>query len=520
MDSYYDELLDGFEKRMKFMNIVRFLSITNNCPPDIRENFPGSDGLDVLNNLLMMTVLYIKDRTLSEVKSCTLSNISEFLVNVLSLIPEQYRNIDTDRLAAFFVTDILQNKGQLLDYLSYDSTKKDFDRKYLRLISEEKGSFHLTDDVFDFLYRSKEIESELDYSVNRFMMQEYMKRKNYSKAMGESRELVQKIRNMKQSMEDFLIRCKENIGRISLDEYQKIILRFRGLMSDEDDALRKIMLSAKREKEDLQRALDSGIDTEDSRKNLKSLIEIGKNIGIAIKEQRGLMNQKSRMSDSYDEILKDSFAVSSFERLNFEKDIMIPLRRANGTQLSNAMEFLFWPLSKPVFKKLSTIENFYEEMDRISDEEKPEGVELSPTENMEDEEIKRRNKIYSEIAKSFFGFAESRTTFTISEYIDSLTIEKLKSWSFEKILPDTLLSLIQMKKVDIEGFMNDQNMIIADPEGEFSLPWMLSEVLEDRKLYIKNITFQNIHKTFSYSFDNEESEIEVRMSDFLVDVTN
>lgn len=520
MDSYYEELLDGFEKRMKFMNIVRFLSITNNCPPDIRETFPGPDGLDVLNNLLMMAILYIKDRTLSEARSCTLNNISEFLANVISQIPEQYRGADTDRLAAFFVTDILQNKGQLLDYFSYDSTKKDFERKYLRLISEEKGSFHLTDDVFDFLYRSKEIESELDYSVNRFMMQEYMKRKNYSKAMGESRELVQKIRNMKQSMADFLIRCKENIGRISLDEYQKIILRFRNLMSDEDDALQKIRLSAKKEKEDLKRALDSGLDTDDSRKNLKSLIEIEKNIGIAIKEQRGLMNQKSKMSDSYDEILRDSFAVSSFERLNFEKDIMIPLRLARGDQLSNAVEFLFWPLAKPVFKKLSNIENFYGEMDKISDEEKVDGIELSLAESIEDEEIKQRNHIYSEIAKSFFGFAEQRTSYSISEYIDSLTVEKLKAWSFEKILPDTLLSIIQMKRIDIEGFLNDKNNVIADPEGEFSLPWMLSEVLEEKNLHIKSIKFQNIHKTFLYSFNNEERKIEVKMSDFLVEVTN
>ena len=49
-----------------------------------------------------------------------------------------------------------------------------FKKMPVRLVNEEKGSYHLTDDVFDFLYRSKEIESELDYSVTRFKMQEYM----------------------------------------------------------------------------------------------------------------------------------------------------------------------------------------------------------------------------------------------------------------------------------------------------------------------------------------------------------
>jgi lipopolysaccharide export LptBFGC system permease protein LptF len=112
----------------------------------------------------------------------------------------------------------------------------------IRLVNEEKGSYHLTDDVFDFLYRSKEIESELDYSVTRFKMQEYMKRKNYSEALSQSRELVARLRNMSHSMDDFIMRCRENIAKITVDEYERIVGQFRNLMYDEQKELEEMTM--------------------------------------------------------------------------------------------------------------------------------------------------------------------------------------------------------------------------------------------------------------------------------------
>lgn len=503
------ELLAGFEKRMKFINIARAL-IDYSYRDNIREMIPDRD---LLNNIIVAVLVFIKERTLGREQNCSLEDIADFLDDLAVILPEEI-SINSTELTKFIVVDVLQNRGELTSYEVFVPGKERFELVPIRLIEEERGTYHLTDDAFDFLFRSKEIESELDYSVTRFRMAEYMKRDNYAEALDQSRELVSKIRNMKVSIDDFMRRCRENIAKISIDQYETVISRVRNLLETEYEELRIIQDNAKERADSLSQAQQSGVGLDDIQKHRKALNEIIRNIQMTIEEQRSLINKKMSLSDTYQSILSDSYAMNRYERLNFDKDIMAELRNGN-MPLDIASLYLLFPLTRPAFENQFSIENFYAIQTKISEIEEEEAEDLEG-EAEEIDPIEVRNDRFYDICVEFFDYLITRTEFKISEFIGSLSDGKLFAFCEENALPQVVLSLYSIQKVSITEWKESDEMIVQ-PMGEFELSWCLSK-LPEYCLEIDYFTIEKLDREFAFAVSLDGKQNKISMSDFVIEV--
>ncbi len=503
------ELLSGFEKRMKFINIARFL-LEYSYKDNIREMIPDRDLLD---NIIVAVLVFIKERTLGREQNCSLEDIADFLDDLTSILPEEI-TINSAELARFIVVDVFQKGGALTNYEVYMSSKESFELVPVRLIEEEQGTYHLTDDAFDFLFRSKEIESELDYSVTRFRMAEYMRRDNYAEALDQSRELVSKIRNMKVSIDDFMRRCRENIAKISIDQYETVVFRIRNLLETEYEELKIIQDNAKERAANLSQAQQSGIGLDDIQKHRKSLNEIIRNIQLTIEEQRSLINKKMSLSDAYQSILSDSYAMNRYERLSFDKDIMAEM--LNGSiPLDIAAPYLLFPLTKPEFENRFSIENFYAIQAKITELDEEDAEDLDG--DIEEENpIEIRNARYLEICKSFFDYLNKRTEFKISEFVASLNDKKLYEFCEENALPQMILMLYSLQKISISEWKESDEMIVQ-PMGEFELSWCLRE-LPDYYLEMDCFTVEKLDREFSFVVSLDGRQNRISMSDFAIEV--
>lgn len=508
--SELSELLSGFEKRMKFINIVRCL-LDYKYPDHIREMIPDKR---ILDNMIVAVLVFIKDRTLGTEQTCTIADVERFLEDFTVVLPANY-NTNPKVLARYIIVDVLQSGGLMAEFTTFYSASESFEPMSIRLINEEKGSYHLTDDAFDFLFRSKEIESELDYSVTRFRMKEYMRRDNYEDALDASRELVSRIRNMKVSMDDFLLRCREDISKITVDQYETVVGRIRSLLEDEYKELIEIQAAAKERAKNLEEALQNGVGTDDTQKHRSALKEIIENISLTIDEQRTLINKKASLSESYQALIRDNFVVNRFERLNFERDILSPLRKMD-TSLGDAAKFFLFMLTKPEFDKKFSVENFYAPQGKISENGAEEGLDITGEETDYEKQIEIRNTRFRNISCDLFRFMEHKDHFKISDFIDSLRVSELKEYSTENALPSVMLSLFAMQELNIEEWKNGERFTVI-PNGEFELAWCLEEIPEEY-LQIKQIRFTKTNSNFSFSAEQDGYERKIDMTDFEVEV--
>ena len=503
------EILSGFEKRMKFINIMRTLQ-SYKYPDEIRTMIPDRE---VLDNVIIAVLVYIKEVTLGIQRNCSMQDISEFIEQI-SPVLEPYQ-IHAQKLARYIVVEVLQNSGVLREFNTYNSNEEKFEKMTVRLLNEEKGAYTLTDDTLDFLFRSKEIESELEYSVARFRMNEFLKRDNYNEALDNSRELVSRIRQLKLNINDFINRCREDISRITVDGYETIIGDIRKLLEEEDRELQNIQKLARKKLKIMQETMDPQLDNSKLKESWKALNEVIRNIEVTMDEQRILINKRSEFSRTYESLLMENFSISPLERMNFDKEIMQPLRKKEGL-LEDAASFLLFMLSKPDLEKRFSVENFYMPQSRITENQEEPGLDISMEETETEKQVEIQNERHRSLIHQFFTYASQHSQFVISDFILSLTVQQMSFYCEENTLPNDLLTLYSMQQLDLEQWRNSEKFTTV-PNGEFDCSWCLEEIPQEL-LQMNKVIFSHSSDIFDFDLTKGDRKIKISMTDFSVEV--
>lgn len=499
------ELLKDFEKRMRFVNLIKYW-LQRSKPTEIRELLHNDD--DKTDNLILMVMVFIMDSTLRYGERCTKQDITAFLRELSDIY--EYDSEAAEILTDYIVTDVLQSGGKIRLFDTFHSINEQFrEQSSLILIEQQSGNYVLTNEAYEFLFRTKEIDSELDFSVNRFKLQEFIKRGNYSKALRESRELVSRVRNLKTRMDDFMLRCRTNIAEVSIDEYDEIVTQVKDSFEDENKQLSDIrtLVSTK-----LQSIADAEVNINDNIGRIEREIrEILENIDTVISEQSRVFNQKFTLSELYAELLDDSFSYLQASHFDFEHELLLPLQKMQ-LQDSKNIGKLFVPLYRPKFTHLFGLDFFYRRQNSIREGSKDDGIDTGSEYNAESlADI--RNKRYVDIIRGLLSYADKKAVFCFSEYIETIPKELLQEQLQERSLPDVMLKLYGLGEIDVAGWRVKQQNITV-PVGEFDLSYCLSELPEEL-VQMQTILIHKLDDVIDFS---DCSENIIKINDFKVEV--
>jgi hypothetical protein len=525
--------LEGFEKRMQIMAAIDSIVNRYNRNMDMERLFERGH----LDNVIFSVLVFIMERTLSEDEECTMDSISTFLREIIPAYHPDFPAENLRPLAEYIIKDILQNGGEARYYpvMKYGEGLSPIRIRLIddKLKDSENGytiTYQLTNQGYDLLFRTKEVEEEISFTIEELKLRELIKRKNYKKAISQSANLRQMIRQKRNDISQFIQKIRENIYEVDIREYENLVSSTYALLEEEYGTMNEIrdmiVLSEQRLQEE-ERA--RGQLDEEMKKARREIAIIRRNIIDTIDEQKQVILERHSLAQIYKEMIEDSFALSLARVYNFEQEILVPLEKCGEETIPRLWQLLN-PLFKPSMDKNLSLLPLYDRQARIrNEEETAEGVAMEELqEDREWLEINRINEAQVALVQALLKMAGNKgSSFRFSEFYAYLqSQEDLFTQVVQgELLFKSMLKLYDLNSIDILAWQKGHDEVVANATGELDLNYCLHRIeFEQPDMYgvsriqIKKPDEEMMEEDVAYTCNDELCSRHILISDFLIEV--
>lgn len=528
------EFLEGFEQRMKLVAAIDSIINRGNRKMEFERLFePGQ-----LDNIILSILVFIMERTLTEDEACTMDSIAHF---VAQIIPDYSLNLSTEvihKLTEYIIKDILQNGGEARYYpvMNYGKGMEQLRIRLIddKLIDDQRGyilNYQLTDQGYDLLFRTKEVEQEISFTIEELKLRELIKRKNYKKAIGQSANLVQMIRQKKNDIRQFVQKVRENIYEVNIEEFERLVSSTYTLLEEEYGMMNEIramiVLSEERlkEEENTRGALD-----EQMIKARSEIAVIRKNINLTISEQKELILERLSLSRIYKETISDSFALARARYYDFEQVVLKPLEQYEENKVASLWQLLN-PLFKPNPDRTLNLLTLFDRQARLKQEEEvTQSIVVEELgEDMELRKISKINESNITFIQCLLEFADrKRESFRFSELFHDLECnEKIDEQLIEDdLIFKTMLKLYDLQVIDLKQWRMQQEDVIANATGELDVSYCLyrlqytqPDLFGIQKIEISKPDEQLFVQDIETYIGEEKLSRRIAISDFRIEVS-
>lgn len=371
-------------------------------------------------------LLFIMDSSLSSNDGTSLLEITEFLQEDCAMYGHSLTPQQIHRLADYMVRDILQNNGRILQYPVYNSERQTWEDRSVRLIQDtiKDGTilYCLSEQGYDFLLRTREVDAQYDGWVSMLIMQRKLEHRNFKESKDQCRQCQNILRREQRRFEDFKMRVRQDVHSIGRQEYSKMISSYYENLDEEKKLTDATIQLVERFRSELSKNLQNRFkDNEETRENLGYLAEMADMLAEINGEEGKLLSERYSLSTLYQQMLEDNLTIQPIRRYDFGKEVIDAFASLSGNEMATGFRRLIRPLFEPEANKVFDLLMLYRPEKKFQDEDSSDLV-LDTSETFDDtdekEAIEAANAQYTKVFGKLLEYCNDHPEgFTVSDFI-------------------------------------------------------------------------------------------------------
>lgn len=508
------EFLKDFPRRMKNVGLYAVL-IQNSIQKTTWKQY-GFLKTDEQINVIFALLLYVMEQSLKE-ENCTMDDIGAYLDAVNSgYLKKNLSYEDCRQLADFVVNVILSNEGKPMYFDGYDFEQDAYHIMHISYVENRivyvdqeirRTSYYLTDDGYNLLLSTLEIENNMKLSIHEMIFQMHLEKQSYDKAVDEIKNVFNLMRIQLQKIQEAMGKIRRNALNYSVKDYEEILhedletirdtkekfQRYREMVQGrvkelEEENINVRKLSPKEEEKlNNLRVIDTYLNRtiDEHQKILGSHFDLKALYTRELEQlsQMSLIRRFPLRTGLYDRILENAGALAGLEYF------LRPLFNRDGEKIYNLNKaFQYQRLSKK-----------NEEADTEEALDFDEEAWQAERERIQREKIKRYRKSLSCLIEK----ASEKGEISLQELGGSLTLEeKEKLIPNVEIFKEIMVELIRDREIDIRELRKERSQFIQDSPGEFQINDMLLQLADEEQEELREKDRQPILKIETYRIDD------------------
>ncbi len=518
------EFLKHFPRRMK--NVGLYTVLIQNSLQKTTWKQHGFQKTDEQFNLIFAVMLYIMEQSLKE-ENCTMDDIGAYIDTInVQYFRKDMSYEDCRSLGDFIVNVILSNEGRVMHFDGYDFEENAYQSMHISYVANriiyvdqdfKRTSYYLTDDGYNLLLATLEIENNMKLTIHEMIFQMHLEKQSYDKAVDEIKNVFNLLRIQLQKIQEAMGKIRRNALNYSVRDYEQIL---HENLETIDDTKKKFQNYREMVKSRVQELEETNINVRrlspKEEEKLRHLREIEWYLNRTIDEHQKILGSHLDLKALYTRELEDLTRMSLIRRFSLRTELYDKLLE-NPAALEE-LEYFLRPLFNQDAEKVYNLNKAFQlqrPVRRQTEEDIQEQIDFDEEAWEQEQERLRREKL-KRYEESLTGLLEQAVRAENGE----ITLEQVEEQIREQaevrdrlipnveIFKEIMVELIKNREMELDVLRKERSQFIQDQQGEFQLNEMLLQLTEENPEFadVRRIRVERLEKDGAVTFAGIRNE--------------